>query len=166
MFHQMIQILYQNYKNDIYLYLLHLTHDKELSEDLTSETFLNAITALPRYKGKANVKTWLFSIARFKWYEHIRKNKLQITNQDLLELYLIAEMNIEQDVINREMILRIHQLLELESDRNKGVFLMRVEGFSFFEIALHYHISESSARVIDFRIRNKLKDTLKKEGYE
>lgn len=166
MFYQMIQILYQSHKNDIYLYLLHLTHDKELSEDLTSETFLSAITALPKYKGKASIKTWLFSIARFKWYEHIRKNKIQITKQELLELYLVAEMNMEQDFINREMILRIYQLLELESDRNKGVFLMRVEGFSFLEIALHYQISESSARVIDFRIRNKLKDTLKKEGYQ
>lgn len=72
-----VQFLYQKYKNDVYAYLISLTHDKTLSEDLTSETFLGAIKSLSKYKGEADIKTWIFSIARFKWYEYIRKNKLQ-----------------------------------------------------------------------------------------
>lgn len=41
---------------------------------------------------------------------------------------------------------------------------MRIEGFSFYEIGLQYNISESSARVIDFRAKSKIRTILKKEG--
>lgn len=160
-----VQYLYQKYKNDVYSYLISLTHNKTLSEDLTSETFLGAIKTLPKYKGEANIKTWLFSIARFKWYEHLRQNKLQFIDDDLLEIYAVSEMNIEKDFVNHQLVARIYELLELETDRNKAVLLMRIEGYSFYEIALKHNISESSARVINFRIRTKLREILKKEGY-
>ena len=160
-----VQYLYQKYKNDVYSYLISLTHNKSLSEDLTSETFLGAIKTLPKYKGEANIKTWLFSIARFKWYEHLRQNKLQFIDDDLLEIYAVSKMNIEKNFVNHQLVARIYELLELETDRNKTVLLMRIEGYSFYEIALKHNISESSARVIDFRIRTKLREILKKEGY-
>ena len=160
-----VQYLYQKYKNDVYAYLVSLTHDKTLSEDLTSETFLGAIKTLGRYQGDADIKTWLFSVARFKWYEHIRKNKLKLTEDDLFELYAISKINIEQSYMNSELVGRIYRLLDVEPERNRNIVLMRVEGYSFYEIALKHKISESSARVIDFRIRSKLRETLKKEGY-
>lgn len=160
-----ILYLYQKYKKDVYAYLISLTHDIALAEDLTSETFLGAISSLSRYKGDADIKTWLFSIARFKWYEYIRKNKLKFADNALLDIYIADEINIEKTLTNNLIVDRIHQLLNLENDKNKGVFLMRAEGYSFYEIALKYNISESSARVIDFRLKTKLKEILKKEGY-
>lgn len=160
-----VQYLYQKYKNDVYGYLVSLTHDKTLSEDLTSETFLGAIKTLGRYQGDADIKTWLFSVARFKWYEHIRKNKLKLTEDDLFELYAISKINIEQSYLNSELVGRIYRLLDAEPERNRDIVLMRVEGYSFYEIALKHKISESSARVIDFRVRTKLRETLEKEGY-
>ena len=42
---------------------------------------------------------------------------------------------------------------------------MRLEGYSFYEIGLKYNISESSARVIDFRAKSKIRNILKKEGF-
>lgn len=41
---------------------------------------------------------------------------------------------------------------------------MRIEGYSFYEIAMKYNISESSARVIDFRTKKKIRGILEKEG--
>jgi RNA polymerase sigma-70 factor (ECF subfamily) len=41
---------------------------------------------------------------------------------------------------------------------------MRVEGYSFFEIAQKHGISESSARVIDHRAKRKIREALAKEG--
>ena len=51
-----IHNLYQKYKNDVYLYLISLTHDQILSEDLTSETFLGAIKSISKYKGESDIK--------------------------------------------------------------------------------------------------------------
>lgn len=43
--------------------------------------------------------------------------------------------------------------------------MMRVEGYSFYEIGNKLHISEDSARVIDFRTKKKLREILIKEGF-
>ncbi len=159
-----VQYLFEKYKNDVYSYLISLTHHKTLSEDLTSETFLGAIKSLSNYKGEADIKTWLFSIARFKWYEHLRKNKLKFADDDLAKIYAVSEINIEKDFINGQLISRIYELLDLETERNRSIVLMRIDGYSFYEIAIKHNISESSARVVDFRVRTKLREILKKEG--
>lgn len=165
----MITYIYERYKQDVFQYLISLTHDRMLSEDLTSETFLSAIKALVRFQGKSDIKTWLFSIARYKWYEHLRKVKPAIGMEDLAEIYLWEEADlenkIESKVIKAELISRALQLLEEESERNKAIVLMRIEGYSFYEIASKYSISESSARVIDFRTKQKIKEVLVKEGF-
>lgn len=69
-----IEKLYMQYGQDVYRYLLSLTRDPLLSEDLLSETFLAVITSLPSFQGESSVKTWLFSIARHKWLQQLRSN--------------------------------------------------------------------------------------------
>jgi len=160
-----IQTIYERYKQDVYGYLLSLTHDKPLSEDLTSEVFLGAIKTLPAFQGKSDVKTWLFSIARYKWYGHIRRSKRAPTAEDLMEAYLFDHRNPEIQAMSKELIDRTRELLGLESLRNRDIVLMRIEGYSFYEIAQKHHISESSARVLDFRTKGKIRDILQKEGY-
>ncbi|MEG1651612.1 MAG: RNA polymerase sigma factor, partial [Oscillospiraceae bacterium] len=64
-----IRSLYEKYKRDVYTYLFGLTHNQADAEDLTSEVFVSAIKSLPNFQGKSEIKTWLFSIARYKWYE-------------------------------------------------------------------------------------------------
>lgn len=160
-----IQSIYEQNKNDVYYYLLSLTRSKPLSEDLTSEVFLSAIKSLPAFKGNSSIKTWLFSIARHKWYEHLRKTKREIAPVDLLELYLSDNRDLESLIISKETALRIYDLLDQEPEKNKAIVLMRIEGYSYFEIAQKYSISESSARVLNFRTMNKIRGILLKEGY-
>ena len=75
----LLKKIYEEYKQDVFKYLVSLTHDVSLSEDLVSETFLSALKSLHKFKGQSTIKTWLFSIARNKWYEHLRKEKPTIS---------------------------------------------------------------------------------------
>lgn len=160
-----IQTIYEQNKQDVYSYLLSLTHNKSLSEDLTSDVFLGAIKALPAFRGNSSIKTWLFSIARHKWYEHLRKGKKELAPEDFLRIYLSDDITLETAVITKELVGRIYELLELESVKSKDIVLMRVDGYSYFEIAQKHNISESSARVIDFRTKGRIRANLLKEGY-
>lgn len=161
-----IKYLYETYKNDVYSYLISLTHDKTLSEDLTSETFLTAIKSIHTFKGKSSIKTWLFSIARYKWYGVIRKAHDIPTQDELLLNFAEKELLTDEKVLEKELISRIYTLLDEENLIKREILLMRVDGYSFYEIALKYSISESSARVIDFRLRTKIKRILTKEGFD
>lgn len=156
--------LYQTHRQEVFRYLAGLTRNADLAEELVSETFCAALTALPRYRGDADVKTWLFAIARHKWYEHLRK-KLPVTEEDLTGLYLadggpgpaeLAEL--------RQCAARVQQLLAGMPPRTRRVVRMRMEGYSFYEIGQALAISEGSARVIDFRARAALRAALQKEG--
>ena len=158
-----IKNVYEEYKDDVFRYLVSLTHNPTLSEDLVSETFLSALKSLPNFRGDSYIKTWLFSIARYKWYESLRKKKDDISFDDLAKNYLKDKMNLETLVINKQIADRIISLLEKEPSRIKDIVLMRIEGYSFYEISQKYNISESSARVIDFRAKKKIREILEKE---
>jgi len=157
-----IEKLYRQYKRDVYGYLLGLTHDPTLSEDLLSETFLTAIRALPTFKQNSTVKTWLCGIARNMWLQHLRKLKPQVEYNDLIGLYITQ--SIEKNFINKQTVERIYTLLETKDERTRKIVGMRVEGLSYSEIAERAGVAESSARVIDYRAKKWLRAVLEKEG--
>lgn len=158
-----IESLYKQYKQDIYMYLMSLTHNPTLSEDLLSETFLSAITSIHNFKGNSTIKTWLFSIARHKWLEYMRRSKHDICFDDLASIYLSD--NLEDLFIQSDIAKRIKELIDQEPGRTKEIVQMRIDGYSYYEISIKLHISEGSARVIDYRTKRKIKEILKKEGW-
>lgn len=159
----LLKQIYEEYKQDVFKYLVSLTHDISLSEDLVSETFLGALKSLHKFRGQSTIKTWLFSIARNKWYEHLRKEKATLSLDDLSYNYLLSESDLDDSIIKKELSNKILTLLDSESPRTKDVVLMRIEGYSYFEIGKKHNISESSARVIDYRTKKKIKNILAKE---
>ncbi len=160
-----IEELYQNYKTDVYYYLLSLTRDHTLAEDLLSETFMKAFLALPSFRGDSSIKTWLIGIARNVWLQHLRKAKHWVEYDDLLCVYLAESESIEEHFLTKEKLERIRTLLATKDERTRSIVNMRVEGWSYPEIAQRWDITENSARVIDFRTRKWIKETLKKEDY-
>lgn len=161
-----IKNIYEQYKQDVFIYLVSLTRNPTLSEDLVSETFLSAIKSLPSFRGDSDIKTWLFSIARHKWYEYLRKKKDEVSFDFLAQNYIEDKNNLESKVIESETSHKILYLLQNEPTRTKDIVLMRIEGYSFYEIAKKHKISDSSARVIDFRTKKKIREILEKEGLD
>lgn len=162
----LIKDLYEKYKKDVFIYLISITHDRALSEDLLSETFLSALGSLPKFRGDSDIKTWLFSIARHKWYEYLRKEKATIPLELFMKVYISVAPSPGEAAAQGELTRRILELLQEEDRRTSKIVMMRIEGYSFYEIANHFNISQGSARVIDFRTKKKLRDSLIKEGYD
>ena len=65
---------------DIYALLYRLTSDAEEARDLTQETFLRAFQAISKFRGDADLKTWLYRIAinqarnRWRWWRRRRRD--------------------------------------------------------------------------------------------
>ncbi|MGL4819581.1 MAG: RNA polymerase sigma factor [Bacilli bacterium] len=159
-----IETLYHEYKLDVYRYLMSLTHHPTLSEDLMSETFLRALKGIASFRGEADVRTWLFSIARRTWYEHLRKQKKEVSLDELTNIYLSESL--ETHVFHQTLAERVMVLLEEVDERAKAIVLQRINGYSYYEIATVHGISEGSARIIDFRTKKRVKEQLQKEGYD
>lgn len=165
---EILQDVYETYSKDIYRYFYGLTLDSGLSEDLTADVFLEAVQSLHTFKSDASMKTWLFSIARHRWYHYLRKKKIQPpTVQDNLSFAvdLADETSMEKHISDRAMLQRIQEILQNQSEQTQSVIHLRTQGFSYYEIAAKLKISENSARVIEFRAKTKMKQILKKEGF-
>ena len=162
---RLLEELFRTYHNDVYRYLYSLSHDASLSEDLASEVFLKVVKSIGTFRGESDIKTWLFSIARHEWYDYLRKKNRQIRTEALTEVYESMDLGPEAKYHSQEVIERIYHLLEREPERTRNIVLMRLDGYSFYEIGTKFGISESSARVIDFRTKEKLRKILKKEGF-
>ena len=120
------------------------------------------VKSIGTFRGDADIKTWLFSIARHEWYNYLRKKNRQIRTEALTEFCESMDLGPESRYHSQEVIDRIYHLLEQEPERTRNIVLMRLDGYSFYEIGQKYGISESSARVIDFRTKDKLRKILKK----
>ena len=174
---RLLEKLFRTYYKDIYGYLYSLTHDASLSEDLTSDVFLEVVKSIASFRGEANWKTWMFSIARHKWIDYLRKKNRRIETAGLSELVgeqvalednkaiLSVKKGIEEQYLEKELLEHIYALLEEEPERTRKIVNLRLEGYSFYEIGKLQGISESSARVIYFRAKEKLRQTLEKEGF-
>ncbi|WP_147590108.1 RNA polymerase sigma factor [Clostridium polynesiense] len=158
-----IEILYMEYKKDIYYYLLNLTHNQSLSEDLLQETFIKAISSINNFKGQSSVKTWLLGIARNLWLQSLRSEKSNLEYNDLLEIYV--RDCVDDNLITEEISVKIEELIRLKEKRTQEIVKLRIQGVSYNEISLKLAISESSARVIDFRTKKWIKNKLEEEGY-
>lgn len=160
------ELFSENYK-DVYRYLYSLCRDVSLSEDLASETFLEAVKSISGFRGDSDVKTWLFSIARHRWCNYLRKKRRTVEEAglyDLTEREQPAVRSAEEDFLNRELAERVYKIINEEQQRPRNVALMRIEGYSFREIGKAFGISESSARVIFFRTKEKILKILREEG--
>ena len=162
---RLLEELFSKHYKDVYTYLYSLSRDPSLSEDLAQEVFLEVVKSIATFRGESDIKTWLFSIARHKWYSYLRKTSRQTNTEDLSEFMVSSEKTPEEQCQDEEVAKRIYALLDLEPERTRSIVAMRLEGYSFYEIGVKHGISENSARVIDFRAKTKIRQILKKEGF-
>ena len=86
---QQAEELYQRYAQVVYRYLMSLTHDADLAEELTQETFYQAIRTSDRFDQSCKVSTWLCGIARNVLRSHRRRNPLMEEVQEQFLMIVI-----------------------------------------------------------------------------
>lgn len=160
---QLLAELFEKYYIDVYTYLYSLCHDASLSEDLASDVFLEVVKSISTFRGESDIKTWLFSIARHRWFAYLKRKNRQVQTESIYDLYDTAALG-ATDVFN-EVAELIQEILSGETALTRDVVQMRIDGYSYYEIATKHKISENSARVVYFRAKSKIKKHLEKEGF-
>jgi RNA polymerase sigma-70 factor (ECF subfamily) len=67
--------VYKDYGNQVYKYLVYLTKDAALAEELTQETFYQAIKSIHKFREDCKLSVWLCQIAKYSYYKYIRKHR-------------------------------------------------------------------------------------------
>lgn len=148
--------IYVLYVNDVYRFLLCLSGDEKVSEELTQETFYKAYRNINRFEGKCKISVWLCQIAKNAYYSYCKKEK--DTRKGPVSDSLVSNMDVSEDYISSQNRLSLHKILHTLDEPYKEVFSLKVFGeLSYKEISEIFGKSESWARVTFYRAKEKIK---------
>ena len=149
--------IYRIYFDDVYRYLLALSHDAQLAEELTSETFCRAMRALPGFRGACDIRVWLCQIAKNLYYSQLRREKCLAPLEDCQ----IAGESHEEELEDHSEAARIQKLLHALREPYKEVFMWRVYGEkSFRDISALFGKTENWACVTYHRAKRMIREGL------
>ena len=154
---QDIEKIYEQYFEIVNKYLFCLTHNNDISEELTQETFYKAVKKINTYKGECKISVWLCQIAKNSWYDYCKKNKnILKLGEELLE---VNDSSPEEKIISNDEKILLYRKLQLLDDKTREVIYLRITGeLSFKEIGIILNKTENWARVTFYRGKNKLKE--------
>ena len=150
--------IYRNHAQTVYKFLLSHTHDPDLAEELTQETFYQAVRSIDRFDGGCKVSVWLCQIAKHLWYQHLRKRRREapVSPEDLPES---PGPSAEESVLEQEGRMDLLKLVHnLPEPQREVVYLRAFGGLSFREIGDVVGKTETWARVTFYRSKEKLKN--------
>lgn len=148
--------IYEEYAVIIYKYLYTLCRNENIAEELTQETFYQAMRSSKKYNGSCKISTWLCQIAKYLWYQELeRKSKKETL--ELKEDIISSRMSIEEKILLQEDVVEIYKLIHLLDSTSKEVFLLRITGeLSFRTIGEIFNKNENWARVTFYRAKQKI----------
>ena len=147
---------YREYAVMVYKFLLSLCYEEELAEELTQETFYQAVRSVDRYDGSCKVSTWLCQIAKHLWYREMERGKRKGTSELTADMESL-EKPVEEQLLVKEEKMELFRKVHVLDEISKEIVLLRVTGaFSFKEIAELFGKNENWARVTYYRAKQKL----------
>lgn len=159
--------LYRLHSKELFHYLLYLTNDYSLAEELVQETFYQAFKSIHRFQGKSKVRTWLYQIAKHVYYKHLKKNPFHNIESFEEDHGQVANFNTPDMALQKkedEKLLH-RSIMELIEPYKQVVILRAFNELSFKEIGEILSESENWARVTFHRGKQKLQSMLKKGGF-
>jgi RNA polymerase sigma-70 factor, ECF subfamily len=160
--------------SEIYGLLFRLTENSEEARDLTQETFLRAFQSVGRFRGEADLRTWIYRIAinqarnRWRWWRRRHRDSTVSldaaqgqSHQTLIATLAESSENPEQQTLahERELVLR-SALQKLGRAYRETVILRDIEGFTYEEIAATLGINVGTVKSRLARGRQELRRKL------
>lgn len=162
-FDQLIR-LYYDYVSG---FLLKTTGDETLTEDLTQETFLKMIRGVENFdpKGSAGFGTWLITIAKNCYIDHLRRNRVYL--EEIETLPLEDGRNMAEEVerkIEYEQLL--DQLETLPPEQALAIRLKYVEDMTLEQIAQRFGVAPKTikSRIHDGTVKLRKKRNLRERA--
>ena len=146
--------LYQQHAQTVYKFLLAQCRDAHLAEELTQETFYQAIRSVDRFNGSCKVSVWLCQIAKHLWYQHLRKHRREAAEGPPETVLPSAEEETLAQEGQLELLRKIHAL---SPDAREVVYLRSFGGLSFREIGDVCGRTGTWARVTFYRSKELLR---------
>ncbi len=153
--------IYRKHSQTVYGFLLARTRNPDLAEELTQETFFQAVCSIERFRGDSSMSTWLCGIAKNLWRSYVREHgRLE---GPVEEETWSSGTSLEAEVFLRWDSMEILKLLHgLKEPMREVLYLRLIGNLSFGQIGEILGKSENWARVNFYRGKEKIVREAKK----
>ncbi len=156
--------LVRAYETPVHNYILRLTGDRSLAEDLTQEVFVRVLNGLPKFSLRCKFTTWLFQVTKNRVLDELRARERRpnsfVSFDDVPPLE-----SFDQPVERAETIDAIWRAVhDLNPDLKMALLLRDVVGMPYGEIADALEITLSTVKWRIFKAREEVQLTLSREG--
>lgn len=162
---QNMEEIYKEYYITVYKYLFCLTQNKDISEELTQETFSIAVEDIKKFRGECKLSVWLCQIAKHLWYKELKKSKKNV-NVPLEEIkdYILYDESLEEIIFEKEEKLKLFKDMQKLDEKSREVMYLRMVGnLSYEEIGEVLGKTGNWARVTFYRSKQKIREENKNE---
>ena len=152
---------YRQYSKTVYRFLLSLSGDAHLAEELTQETMFRAVMNIETFRGECRMSAWLCQIAKHLYYAQRRRDRSTVS---LEEASLPEEVGEDPAAAlhDRELAEEILKRLHALEEPYKEVFLLHALGdVPLKQISRLFGRSDSWARVTYYRAKARIAQGLK-----
>lgn len=149
--------IYEKYMPQVYKFLFSLCHDAHLSEELTQETFFQALKSIDNFRGDCKLYVWLCSIGKHLWYRELKKKEREQA-EEAIEETATPETITEDSAIQKVEVLELYKILHSLEEPLREVMYLRLNGnFTFKEIGEIMGKDETWARVTFYRGKQRIR---------
>ncbi len=160
--------IYRVYFNDVYRYLLRLSGNEHMAEEITSDTFFKAMRSIKSFRGDCDLRVWLCQIAKNSFYTYVKKHrKTVILDEEALQDLPVPFVPMEEAIGRQEDLRQIQKTLHTLPEPYKEVFMWRVYAeLSFKQIGEMWGKSDNWACVTYHRARKMIQDRWEESNHE
>ncbi len=163
--------LYQDHFDGVFRHLRYLTGDAQVAEELVQETFVQALSSMARYDGRARFSTWLhgigLNVARHHWraqrntaHAHARLSLVQEVREQS------EPVTPDKAMLARQRVRALYQTLEGLPEHLREAFILReLEGLGPDEAAAQLGITANNLAVRASRARARIRKQLARMGF-
>ncbi len=155
------------YHDGLIFFINRLVNNYATAEDLAADTFMELLVHKKRYAFKSSFKTYLFSIARHKAIDHIRReSRYTMLSHDAPEAAELADFEtLEDTVLQNDERRRLRRLIgTLHEDYATYLHLFYFEELTLEETAKVMRKTKKQMANIAYRAKNALEEAMRKEG--
>jgi len=148
---------YQKYKLPISHFVYRQLHDQSLAEEITQDVFMDFIERIRDFQHQSTLKTYLYSIARNKVVDVIRKKKIKKILFSSLPSFVVEGLKtvlIDEDIEKRELARKIKNVFsKLPNDYRLVLRLKYIEEEKVKAIAKKLSLGFKATESLIFRAR-------------
>jgi len=154
----LFKTVYNDYSVKVQRLCLGYTGNVAEAEDLLQETFIKAWQNFDKFRGDAQMSTWIYRIAVNTCLQYIKKQK----SKNEVDVDVVAHKIKETEDNKEEQVQLLYKCISMLSEIDRVIITLLLEEVSYTEIAIITAISEGNLRVKIHRIKQQISNLYSK----